>query len=127
MMLWASLAIVSGVYLGAFESNPHIGWSKFWKGCGFISVVYGILLMIGAASGHEDPWQPLAPFASGTSALASPSSKNIFTVIHSEETSCKLFLKKQKRNENHLFSISMPIGAANCKELDIDTFQNQSP
>jgi len=35
------------------------GWSRLWKGTGVVSLIYGILLLIGAASGAHDPLQPL--------------------------------------------------------------------
>jgi thiol:disulfide interchange protein DsbD len=36
------------------------GWRKFAKGLGVVMLVYGVLLMIGAASSHSDPLAPLA-------------------------------------------------------------------
>ncbi len=61
MLLWATLLIVSAVYMGALEkiSAGVSGWHKLWKGVGLILLVYGVLLMIGAASGHVNPLQPL--------------------------------------------------------------------
>jgi thiol:disulfide interchange protein DsbD len=56
--LWAVLAIVSGVYMGALESVPK-GWPRLWKGVGVIAIVYGIILLVGAASGANDPFRPL--------------------------------------------------------------------
>ncbi len=59
MLLWASLLIISAVYLGALDGTKLLGWRKLWKGLGFILLVYGILLIIGAASGNMNPLQPL--------------------------------------------------------------------
>ncbi len=61
LLLWAALAIISGIFLGALEpvGAGAIGWTKFWKGSGIILVVWGILMVIGAASGGTDPLQPL--------------------------------------------------------------------
>lgn len=67
MFLWASLLIVSAIYMGAFE--PHgidaTGWRKLWKGVGLIMFTYGALLVVGAASGARDVFQPLHELASG--------------------------------------------------------------
>ncbi len=67
LLLWASLFIVSAVYMGALDNlNAGIsGWRKLWKGIGLILLVYGILLMIGAASGHVNPLEPLKNFKLG--------------------------------------------------------------
>ncbi|HEV2112354.1 MAG TPA: protein-disulfide reductase DsbD [Gammaproteobacteria bacterium] len=62
LALWATLAIVCGVYLGALEHGTR-GWHRLWKGLGLIALMYGILLLIGAATGADDPLQPLSHFS----------------------------------------------------------------
>jgi len=61
MTLWGALLIVSGVFLGAFQHLPieATGWRKLWKGLGVILVVYGALMLVGAAAGGRDTLQPL--------------------------------------------------------------------
>jgi len=59
LALWAALAIGSGVYLGALDFSPRQGWQQLWKAGGAFSFIYGVLLLIGAASGAEDPLKPL--------------------------------------------------------------------
>jgi thiol:disulfide interchange protein DsbD len=61
MVLWAALLILCSVYLSALDGLPveASGWARLWKGVGVVSLVYGILLLIGAASGARDPLQPL--------------------------------------------------------------------
>ncbi|MCP4695848.1 MAG: protein-disulfide reductase DsbD [Gammaproteobacteria bacterium] len=68
LMLWAALLIIPGVYMGALDSLPEAagGWSKFWKGIGFSMVIWGVLLIIGAAAGGSDPLQPLRGFNTAT-------------------------------------------------------------
>ncbi|MCB1683288.1 MAG: protein-disulfide reductase DsbD [Pseudomonadales bacterium] len=65
LVLWAALAIGCGVYLGAMDFSPRQGWGQLWKACGAFGFVYGVLLLIGAASGAEDPLNPLGRFAGG--------------------------------------------------------------
>jgi thiol:disulfide interchange protein DsbD len=57
------LAIGAGVYLGALDFSPRKGWGQLWKTMGAFAFVYGVLLLIGAASGARDPLQPLSEFA----------------------------------------------------------------
>lgn len=59
LALWAALAIGSGVYLGALDFSPRQGWQQLWKAGGAFGFIYGVLLLIGAASGAEDPLKPL--------------------------------------------------------------------
>ena len=76
LALWAFLLVLSSIYLGALDDLPveASGWSRLWKGLGVLSLVYGVLLLIGAASGARDPLQPLqgvlASQSGGTSAIA---------------------------------------------------------
>lgn len=61
LALWAALLLGSGVYLGVLDSSPRSGWGQFTKSLGAISFLCGILLLIGAALGAQDPLKPLAP------------------------------------------------------------------
>ena len=67
MPLWAVLCIVCGIYLGALDVlTTSSGWQRLWKGVGVVFVAQGILVLIGAASGSEDPLQPLKFLRSDT-------------------------------------------------------------
>ena len=77
LALWAALAVGAGVYLGALDFSPRQGFGQLWKASGALFFVYGVLLLIGAASGANDPLRPLnnltagvAPAASGSAATA---------------------------------------------------------
>jgi thiol:disulfide interchange protein DsbD len=61
MALWASLLVVSAIYMGAIESLPEgcTGWKKLWKGLGIVILVYGIVIFIGLSSGNRNIFQPL--------------------------------------------------------------------
>ena len=87
LALWAGLLIGSAVYLGALD-RPHertSGWRRFNQGLGLASLVYGVILVIGAAAGGEDPLQPLAPLV-GARATAQPSTANAFMPVTSLAT-----------------------------------------
>ena len=68
LLLWSVLAIGVGVYLGALDLSPRQGWSQLWKATGAFTFVYGVLLLIGAASGANDPLAPLSGVAQVTTA-----------------------------------------------------------
>ncbi len=67
LALWAALAIGCGVYLGAMDFSPRQGWGQLWKASGAFSFIYGVMLLIGAATGAEDPLKPLDRLAAGGS------------------------------------------------------------
>lgn len=66
LLLAGALLIVSAIYLGALDAikESASGWSKLWKGLGLISLVYGSILVIGAAGGSHSLLQPLQGIAS---------------------------------------------------------------
>jgi len=75
LLLWAMLAIGVGVYLGALDFSPRHGWGQLWKASGAFSLIYGVLLLIGAASGAGDPLRPLAGLSAP--AVAAAESKDV--------------------------------------------------
>lgn len=72
LVLWGVLLIVSAVYMGAFDRllPDATGWRKLWKGSGLVLMLYGALLLVGAAGGGDDVLQPLrgVSFASSSGA-----------------------------------------------------------
>lgn len=71
LALWAVLLIGSGVYLGGLDMTARQGWGQTWKALGFIAIVYGVLLLIGSASGAVNPFRPLAALSTGPSGVKS--------------------------------------------------------
>jgi len=61
LLLWGMLLVGCGVYMGALTrlESAADGWQKLWKTCGLVALLYGAILIIGAASGSDDVWQPL--------------------------------------------------------------------
>ena len=61
MLLWGSLAIVSAIYMHALQQLPEsaTGWDRLWKGLGMVLLIYGSLMLVGAAGGGKDTLQPL--------------------------------------------------------------------
>ncbi|MDH4275379.1 MAG: protein-disulfide reductase DsbD, partial [Gammaproteobacteria bacterium] len=61
LALWGVLLAVSAIYMGALEPLlPEAnGWKRLWKGLGVVGLIYGALLLIGAAGNSQDMLQPL--------------------------------------------------------------------
>jgi thiol:disulfide interchange protein DsbD len=68
MALWGILMVCSAVYMGAVRhlSEETGGWTKLWKGLGLVLLVYGILMLVGAAAGGKDTIQPLRGLGFGS-------------------------------------------------------------
>ena len=56
MLMWATLLIISAIYLHAVDSLPAraSGFHKFLKGVGIIALLFGIALLAGVLSGSRD-------------------------------------------------------------------------
>ena len=67
LALWAGLAFIAAVFLGALDPlGDGAGPAKrLGKGLGVTSAAYGLILLVGAATGGNDPLQPLANFGLG--------------------------------------------------------------
>ncbi len=61
MLLWAILLIVCATYMGALQPLTQSAptWRTLVKGLGVVLLIYGILLLVGVASGGRDALQPL--------------------------------------------------------------------
>ena len=70
MLLWAALAIVSGFWVFSLKARDGGPAPAPVRGVGLIAVVYGVLLLIGTASGSRDPLQPLDRLRAGAGAGA---------------------------------------------------------
>jgi thiol:disulfide interchange protein DsbD len=62
LALWAVLTFMAGVFMGGLttfgpDASPA---QKMGKGFGFLAMIYGVLMMLGAITGGTNPLQPLA-------------------------------------------------------------------
>jgi len=67
LALWAVLTFMAGVFMGGLttfgpEASPA---QKMGKGFGFLAMIYGLLMMLGALTGGSNPLQPLASVSFG--------------------------------------------------------------
>jgi len=74
LLLWAFLLIGTAMFLGALERPPADAgaWSRLRQGAGLICLLYGGILVVGAAAGADDPIKPLVPLTRGGAGSAPP-------------------------------------------------------
>jgi thiol:disulfide interchange protein DsbD len=62
MLLWAVLVFMAGVFLGGLTTltSESTSIQKLGKGFGFLAIIYGAILLIGALAGGSNPLHPLA-------------------------------------------------------------------
>jgi thiol:disulfide interchange protein DsbD len=62
LLLWGMLFLLAAMFLGALDPlEGNLSWRRTGKGLGLAFLVYGATLVVGAASGGDDPLRPLAP------------------------------------------------------------------
>lgn len=66
LLLWAGLAIGSALSLGALTFNQPQGWPRARQTLGLMLLAWGLLLVIGAAQGGNNPLRPLASISSAS-------------------------------------------------------------
>jgi thiol:disulfide interchange protein DsbD len=71
MMLWSVLVFMTGVFMGGLTTltTASTGVQKLGKGFGFLAIVYGVILLLGALTGGSNPLKPLASINLGGGAL----------------------------------------------------------
>ncbi|OED43221.1 hypothetical protein ACH42_10660 [Endozoicomonas sp. (ex Bugula neritina AB1)] len=60
LLLWGSLLIAAGIKLGALHFQSRQGWQIATQALGWVLLIYGGCLIVGAAKGNTDPLKPLA-------------------------------------------------------------------
>ncbi|HNP64906.1 MAG TPA: protein-disulfide reductase DsbD [Woeseiaceae bacterium] len=62
MLLWAVLVFMAGVFMGGLTTLTRESGiaEKLGKGFGFLSIIYGVILLLGSLTGGSNPLQPLA-------------------------------------------------------------------
>jgi thiol:disulfide interchange protein DsbD len=61
LALWALLVIVAGYYFGGYGRGQASAdsWRVVARGTGLAAIVWGVIMLLGAAAGGHDPMQPL--------------------------------------------------------------------
>jgi thiol:disulfide interchange protein DsbD len=67
MLLWSALAVISGFWIFALKARDGGPAPAAVRATGLLALVYGVILLIGVASGSTDPLQPLRELSASRS------------------------------------------------------------
>jgi thiol:disulfide interchange protein DsbD len=122
MFLWAALIIVSAIYMGAIDglTAGSSGWKKLWKGLGILLLIYGIIILLGLASGNRNVFQPLKGLGGSSGATAQVEHLN-FTQIKGVD-GLNVELAKAKTAGKTVMLDFYADWCVSCKEMEALTF-----
>ncbi len=119
--LWALLLIGSAIQFGALEAAQS-GWQRTSKSIAFISLIYGVILLVGMLTGADDPLDPLSPLGRGVS-VSEAAPKSLFTKITAVAD-----LERRIGNAKSQQSVTMvdlyADWCASCKVMDKTVFRD---
>jgi thiol:disulfide interchange protein DsbD len=70
MLLWAALALISGYWIFSLKARDGGPLPSPVRAVGLLTLIYGVILLLGMAAGGKDPLQPLANLRLGSSGAA---------------------------------------------------------
>lgn len=125
LMLWALLSIVTSIYMGALDrSERQSQWQGLWRGLGIAMLVYGIILIIGAASGGGNIFKPLHNLTTSNQASEIRSSTLSFQTIKGVD-GLQSALDKAANEDKFVILDFYADWCITCKEMEHDTFSDQ--
>ena len=73
MLLWAALALISGYWIFSLKGRGGAPIPSPLRAVGLLTLIYGVILLLGMAAGGKDPLQPLAALRVGSTGIAGSS------------------------------------------------------
>lgn len=123
LVLWAALAIGTALTLGAlrFDRRP-LGWASASQALGIVLLVWGVVLVIGAAQGGHNPLRPLqgtglAAGGAGGTALEAPAFREVASDSGLQEA-----LEMAQAQEMPAFVHFTADWCISCKRMERDVY-----
>ncbi len=125
LVLWATLLIVIATNMGALTfSTVASRWQGAWRGLGVVLLVYGVVLIVGAAGGTGNVLQPLAGFTSRHNAGGVSDATVTFRPVKGI-ADVQAAISQAAANGRPVMLDFYADWCITCKEMEYDTFPDQ--
>ena len=127
LYLWGSWLVFSAVYLAGLSSGkPRSGWDQLRWGAALLLLFYGLLVIIGAASGGKQLFQPLQHLASNSNSGASNNGHSQSLPFIPSSTLAALNHQQQlaKNQSQYLMLDFYADWCVSCKQMERNTFSS---
>ncbi len=122
LFLYACLLIFMATYMGIFSASTASPLSRLNHGLAAIFLVYGVLLLIGAAMGHGNPLQPLYSI-SESSSMISAENRSMFKHVANEKEINEAIQEAVHNNKIVMLDFTAK-WCTSCKLMEHRTFNN---
>jgi len=127
-VLTGILVIFSAIYMGALDplTEASTGWKRFFKASGLVLIIYGVTLLLGAASGNASLFKPLKGFTGGGIAQISAEPQHlVFKRIKSVNDLENALASAKQQNQSVMLDFYAD-WCISCKEMEHNTFTDKS-
>ncbi len=126
VLLSGILAVFTAIYMGALDalSEASSGWKRFFKASGLVVLLYGAMLLFGAASGNGSLIHPLkGSFSGGGSAQNTAEQGLVFQQIKGIDGLENALAQAKQQNKTVMLDFYAD-WCISCKEMEHNTFSD---
>jgi thiol:disulfide interchange protein DsbD len=121
LTLWSLLSIMTGILIGALDFNAKTLKARLQQGVGFIVLLYGIVMLVGASLGNTHPLRPLENLQS-SSAFSVEKNHPSFLLTKSLPETQALITKAAKQQNKPILLDFYANWCTTCQALDAQLF-----
>ncbi|MGK0270544.1 MAG: thiol:disulfide interchange protein DsbD [Cocleimonas sp.] len=125
VVLTGILTVFTGIYMGALDAlnEASTGWKRFFKAAGLVVLIYGVSLLIGAASGNASLLKPLKGFTGGVSQSTAEPQHLVFKQIKGIKGLEDALAMAKQQNQTVMLDFYAD-WCISCKEMEFITFKD---
>jgi len=123
VLLSGILAVFTAIYMGALDalSEASSGWKRFFKASGLVVLLYGAMLLFGAAGGNGSLIHPLKGSFSGGTSQSAAEQGLVFQQIKGVDGLESALAQAKQQNKTVMLDFYAD-WCISCKEMEHGTF-----